>query len=314
MSTTNATTTAPPPAGPAPAQGRRRGLDQGGGGLFAVPYLIAFVLFMAAPILYGVYLAFTDESLAGTETRFVGFGNFAEALTDSEVWITLGHTLWFTLLTTVPLIVIPLAFAILVNAVLPGQWLWRLAFFTPYLLPVTVVALAWEWLYQPELGLLNGLLGAVGIEGPSWLNDEATAMIAIAITTVWWTLGFNFLLYIAALQDIPAHIYEAASIDGADGWRRLVSITLPMLSKTTGLVLILQLLASLKVFDQIYIMTYGGPAGSTRPILEYIYDTGFTNFRLGYAAAISYVFFALILIFALLQNRISARAARGDSK
>ena len=298
-------TDAPPYAEPT---GKRRNLRKGGGGWFALPYVIAFVLFLAAPILYGIYLSFTDESLAagGTTTNLVGFGNFGEALTDPEVWRTLGNTLWFTVLSTVPLVVIPLALALLVNAVRPGQWLWRLTFFLPFLLPVTVVALVWMWLYQPELGLYNALLGAVGLDSVQWLNDPSVAMVSIVITTVWWTLGFNFLLYLAAAQNIPAHLYEAAAIDGASPARRVWSITLPLLGRTTSLVVILQLLASLKVFDQIYIMTGGGPAGATRPILEYIYDTGFTNFRLGYASAISYVFFALIIVISLLQNRLFA--------
>ena len=302
MATTTQTSTT---VAPAASTGARRGLHSGGG-LFALPYVIAFVAFLVVPIVYGLVLAFTDESLAatGSDTSVVGFANFAEALTDSQVWATLGHTLWFTLLSTIPLVVVPLALALLVNATVPGQWLWRLVFFLPYLLPVTVVCLAWGWLYQPTTGLYNALLGAVGIAPVQWINDESTAMLSVVILTVWWTLGFNFLLYLAAIQNIPAHLYEAAAIDGADGRRRLFSITLPLLGRTTSLILVLQLLASLKVFDQIYILTAGGPAGATRPILQYVYDTGFTNFRLGYAAAISYVFFALIIIFSLLQTQL----------
>ncbi|MEV0614651.1 sugar ABC transporter permease [Nonomuraea sp. NPDC050404] len=277
--------------------------------LYVTPFLVSFALFLLWPIVYGVWMSFTDRDLAaGADPEFVGLANYAEALTDPMVWTTFGNTVLFTVLTTIPLVVLSLVAALLVNMGLPGQWVWRMAFFLPYLLASTVVSLFWEWLYNPELGLINTVLGMFGIEGKSWLQDPATAMGAIALTTTWWTLGFNFLLYLAALQNIPATVYEAASIDGAGKWRQLFSITLPLLRNTTVLILILQLLASLKVFDQIYQMTAGGPDDSTRSILMYVFDTGFTNYRLGYASAISYVFFAIILILSLLQFKFARRS------
>lgn len=290
--------TAPPP--------RRRPLASGGG-WFTVPYLVAFALFLVGPVVYGLYMAFTDQSLTGSGGSLVGASNFGEALQDPQVWATLRNTVVFTVISSVPLVVVSLALALLVHAVRPGQWLWRLTFFAPFLLPVTVVTILWTWMYQPDLGLFNAALGALGAEGVGWLTDENVALWSIALTTLWWTLGFNFLLYLAALQNIPQHLYEAAAIDGAGTWRRLVSVTLPMLARTTSLVVILQLLASLKVFDQIYLMTMGGPNNSTRSILEYVYDTGFTNYRLGYAAAISYVFFALIVVISLAQGWFVSR-------
>ncbi|HEY0217853.1 MAG TPA: sugar ABC transporter permease, partial [Cellulomonas sp.] len=182
---------------------------------------------------------------------------------------------------------------------LPGQWLWRTAFFASYLLPVAVVTMIWGWMFQPDIGLLNTALGRIGIEPVGWLTEEGLAMLSVALVTVWWTAGFNFLLYLAALQGIPPTLAEAATIDGAGAWRRLFSVTLPQLKNVTGVIVVLQLLASLKVFDQIYLLTTGGPDGSTRSILEYIYDTGFTGYRLGYASAISYIFFAVILVLTL---------------
>lgn len=160
---------------------------------------------------------------------------------------------------------------------------------------------------NPQLGLVNTALGWFGIEGKAWLQDPSTAMIAVVVTTVWWTVGFNFLLYLAALQNIPEQLYEAASLDGAGRWRQFVSITVPQLAPTTVLVLVLQLLASLKVFDQIYQMTGGGPGGSTRPVLLYIYEQGFTGYRLGYASAISYIFFFLIILISIAYMVISSR-------
>lgn len=277
--------------------------------LYVAPFFVTFALFLVWPTVSGIWMSFTDRDLAaGAEPKMVGFANYAEALTDPMVWTTFGNTVLFTLLTTIPLVVLSLAAALLVNMGLPGQWVWRMSFFLPYLLASTVVSLFWKWLYNPELGLINSVLGLFGSEGEKWLQDPNVAMISIAITTTWWTLGFNFLLYLAALQNIPATVYEAASIDGAGKWRQLFSVTIPLLRNTTVLILVLQILASLKVFDQIFQMTGGGPDDSTRSILMYVYDTGFTGYRLGYASAISYVFFAIILVLSLLQLRFARRS------
>lgn len=292
-----------------PGRARRRtGASGGSGWPFAVPFLVFFVLFLVVPIGYGVWMSFTDSSLTGHgDNTFAGFGNYAEAFTDSQVWQSLGNTAWFTVLSAVPLVVVSLVMAVLVHTGLPGQWVWRLSFFAPYLLPVAVVTQVWLMLFQPDQGLFNVMLRAVGIDGIGWLVEEKYAMWSIALLTLWWTVGFNFLLYLAALQSIPDHLYEAAALDGAGAWRRLWSVTLPQLRRTTALIGVLQVLASLKVFDQIYLLTKGGPAASTRPILEYIYDTGFTNYRLGYASAVSYVFFAIVVVLSLAQLKIFSR-------
>ncbi|MGW5463520.1 carbohydrate ABC transporter permease [Streptomyces sp. NPDC003996] len=264
--------------------------------LFALPFLVLFAVFMLWPLVQGLWMSLTDTSLSAHAPSFIGLDNFTEALKDAEMWRALGHTVWFTALSTVPLVVVALGMALLVHTGLPGQWVWRLAFFAPYLLPVGVVSLLWLWLYQPDLGLYNHLLDAFGLGQVAWLSDQSVAMWAIVLTTLWWTVGFNFLLYLAALQSIPDHLYEAAAIDGAGAWRRLWSITLPQLRRITAVITVLQILASLKVFDQVYLLTKGGPDNSTRPVVEYVYDIGFTGYRLGYASAISYIFFALVVL------------------
>lgn len=293
-----------------PAGGRRpapRRIRTGNGLVFVLPFLLVFGLFMVWPIVQGLWMSFTDSSLALRDTSFVGFDNYTEAFGDPDVWSSLGNTVFFTVVSSVPLVLVALAMALLVHSGLAGQWAWRLSFFAPYLLPVTVVTMIWTWLYQPELGMANQLLTTLGMEPVGWLSDESVAMWSVAALTVWWTVGFNFLLYLAALQSLPTTFDEAAALDGAGAWRRLWSITLPQLRRTTGLVAMLQILASLKVFDQIYILTKGGPNGSTRPVLEYVYDIGFTGYRLGYASAISYLFFALIVVVSLVQLRLFRR-------
>ncbi|MFJ8790770.1 carbohydrate ABC transporter permease [Streptomyces sp. NPDC102462] len=284
-----------PQASPRPAAAMARRLFAPGL-LFALPFLILFALFLLWPLAQGLWMSLTDTSLSAHTPGFVGLDNFTEALRDADMWRSLGNTAWFTVLSTVPLVVVALGLALLVHTGLPGQWVWRLAFFAPYLLPVGVVSLLWIWLYQPDLGLINHLLETLGLGQLAWLSDESVAMWAVVLTTLWWTAGFNFLLYLAALQSVPDQLYEAAALDGAGAWRRLWSITLPQLSRITVVITVLQILASLKVFDQVYLLTKGGPNGSTRPVVEYVYDVGFTGYRLGYASAISYIFFALVLI------------------
>ena len=288
-------------AAPKPRAGSTLRARDRSGYLFVAPFAVAAALFLAWPTLSGLWTSLTNRSLTGSGNEFIGFANYAEAFSDPQVWQTLWQTAMFTVASTVPLVLVGLVMALLVQTGLPGQWLWRTSFFASYLLPVAVVTAIFAWAFQPDIGLFNTWLGNIGIAPVGWLTDEGVAMLSVALVTVWWTVGFNFLLYLAALQGIPSTLYEAATIDGAGGWRRLFSITLPQLRNVTGVVVVLQLLASVKVFDQIYLLTAGGPDGSTRSILEYIYDTGFTNYRLGYASAISYVFFAIILIFTLVR-------------
>ncbi|MGW2282794.1 carbohydrate ABC transporter permease [Streptomyces sp. NPDC001770] len=301
--TAPAGSTAPPHASETPPAPRRRRSRTGGGGLFVLPFLVFFGLFLVWPVVQGLWMSLTDASLTLHDPEFVGLANYAEAFGDPDVWSSLGNTVFFTLISCVPLVLMALVMALLVHSGLVGQWVWRLAYFAPYLLPVTVVTLIWTWLYQPDIGFGNQLLASLGMEPVGWLSDESVAMWSVAALTVWWTVGFNFLLYLSALQSLPVTFDEAAALDGAGAWRRLWSVTLPQLRHTTVLVAMLQVLASLKVFDQIYILTKGGPNGSTRPILEYVYDVGFTGYRLGYASAVSYVFFALVIIVSVVQLR-----------
>ncbi|WP_026534011.1 carbohydrate ABC transporter permease [Arthrobacter sp. H14] len=271
------------------------------GWAFCAPFIFFFLAFLVWPIIHGLIMSFTGQTLTGANSGFVGFANYAEAFSDPDMWSSLGNTLYFTVASTIPLVLVALAMAALVNMGLPAQWLWRLSFFAPFLLASTVVSLFFTWMYNPQLGLFNELLGFVGIGPIPWLNDPSVAMWTIVIATVWWTVGFNFLLYLAAMQNVPAQHYEAASLDGAGRWRQFFSITLPQLGPTTVLIVILQILASLKVFDQIYQITGGGPGGATRSIVQYVFETGFTGYRLGYSAAISFIFFALILLISIGQ-------------
>jgi multiple sugar transport system permease protein len=264
------------------------------------PFFLVYVLFLLWPVVGALWSSLFDESLGAASTTWRGLGNFGELLGDGDFWSAMWHTLLFTLLSTPPLVILPLALALLVNRVVKGQWLFRLAFFAPYVLPVSVIVLVWQWLYQPGFGLINGYLTKLGFAEVNWLGAEGTAMVAVVIATVWWTLGFNFVLFLAGLQEISRELYEAAELDGASAWGQVRHITLPLLMPTTVLVIVLQVIASLKVFDQIYLLLQGGPNFSTRPAIQYIYENGFTQYRVGYASALSFVFFLVIVAISAL--------------
>jgi multiple sugar transport system permease protein len=284
---------------------RSRPVPDRSGIYFTLPFLLAYAAFLVWPLILGITMSLSNDSLSGTASGFLGLRNFAEALTDAAVWESLWHTAWFTLLSTPTLVLAGLVLALLANHLVPARWLLRLAYFAPFLIPVGAVALLWTWLFQPGFGLFDGMLSWVGIHlDVGWLTDPNLAMPSLVLTTLWWTAGFNFLLYLAAMQTIPPDLYEASALDGAGWWQQLRHVTLPMLKRTTVLIVVLQLLASLKVFDQIYLMTQGGPNHATRPVIQYIYETSFTGYRTGYGTAISYVFFALILVISLTQLRL----------
>lgn len=276
------------------------------GGWFVAPFLVLFALFVLWPVLRGVYLSFTDANISGTGEHFIGIDNYREALNDPVVWESLGHSAYFTLLVVPCITVLAFLMAMLAHHIERAKWLWRLCFFAPFLLPSTVAANLWQWLFNPGTGMINYVFGI----DTAWLTDKSYAMLAIVICTLWWTVGFSFLLYLAALQSIPDHLYEAARLDGANAWHRMVHITLPMLRNITGLVIALQILASLQVFDQAVVMQdFGtGPENSTRTFVQYTLEEGFTTYRVGYASAISIIFFVIIAAVALarmwlLRNR-----------
>jgi multiple sugar transport system permease protein len=294
---------------------KRREESRAGWGL-AAPFLIFYLLFVIGPIVYGIIMSFFNSSLQHAGLGgFAGASNYVSALTSADFWAAMWHTVLFTLMTTPPLVAIALVLAMFTDRLRRGRWFFRLLFFAPYVVPSSAVALIWGFLYTPELGLWQHWLSAVGITAPNWLNDPSWAMASIALMTVWWTLGFNFVLYLAGLQDIPRELYEAASVDGASPWRQLRSITIPMLRQTTLLVLVLQIIASLKIFDQIFLTTQGGPNYVTRPLLEYVYDIGFTDFRTGYAAAASMLYMLVIVavsvVWFVLNRRQQAAAGKG---
>ena len=277
--------------------------------VFTGPFFVLFVLFLFWPVLSALRTSLFDDSLVGA-TSWAGLENYRELLNDPNFWAAMWHTALFTLLSVPPLVLLALGLALMVSRVRRLQWLFRLAFFAPYVLPVSVVVLVWNWLYQPGFGLINSYLVGIGLAEVNWLGQPGVAMASAVIATVWWTLGFNFVLFLAGLQEIPRELYEAAATDGATPGQQLRRITLPLLTSTTLLVATLQVIASLKIFDQIYLLQLGtpGPENSTRPAIQYIYEAGFTQYRIGYASAMSFVFFLVIVVVAVVSMRWVRRA------
>lgn len=278
-------------------KGRASGTENRAGWLFATPFLVLYILFLIGPVVIGIVISlFNTTTVKSGLGSFVGLSNYADVLSNGDFWASMWHSVLFTLLTTPLLVLLPLVFAILASRMVRNQWFFRLAFFAPYVVPSSAVCLIFAFMYTPETGLITNAFGWVGLTAPNFFGTTSGAWFAVVLLTLWWTFGFNFILYTAAIQEISEEVYEAASIDGAGPWQQIKWITTPLLRPTMGLVLILQVLASLKVFDQIYILLAGGPAYSTRPVIQYIYDTGFTSYRGGYAAAATMVYFVILVL------------------
>lgn len=269
--------------------------------LFLAPFLIVYSLFMLYPIIKGFIISLHDWTL-GMDSTFVGLQNYVTMFKDSYFWEALGNTILFVLISTPALILVGLGIALLVNAGLKGTTFLRSVFFLPYVLSISVIASIWVFILQPYTGLLNTFLHKMGIvEEVFWLGDENLAWVSILLATIWWTVGFNMVLFLAGLQEIPDEYYEAAKMDGANSWKQFISITLPSLKGVMLLTVVLQTINSFKLFGQPYLMTNGGPGTETRALVQYIYEKGFIEQQMGVASSMSYVLFAITIVFAFIQ-------------
>jgi multiple sugar transport system permease protein len=281
--------------------GRREGLPAA---LLLAPFVAAFLLFFLVPAGITFWMSLTESSLTRSDA-FVGLANYATLAADPAFRDSVLNTFYFALLTVAPLTALGLLMALLADYFVKAQAWLQGVFFLPFVLPVSVMTLIADWMLQPSSGVINHVLG---IQRP-WLADPVWALPAVAIGTIWWTVGFNMLLFLAGLRNIPAELYEAAALDGARGWTLFRSITWPALRPVAATALVLQVIASLKVFGQTYILTAGGPFNTTRVTLQYMVETAFTQSDAGYAAAIAMAFVAIVLLLSLLQAWILRRWA-----
>jgi len=276
--------------------------------LFLLPGLGGLLLFTVLPILASLVLTLFQWDLL-TPPEFIGLANYSRLLGDNEFWAALGHTLGFIAGYLPLVLLLGLGVALALNAPLRGIGLIRSAFFLPVVSSWVAVALLWSWLFNPRYGLINYLLGLLGLPQPGWLFDPQWAMPAIVLTSVWKDLGFVVVLFLAGLQAVPQEYYEAASLDGAGRWVKLRAITLPLLAPTTFFVTIISLINSFQVFDQVWVMTEGGPAGATSVLVERVVRHAFSYGEMGYAATLSWAIFALVFVVTLVQLRLQRQEA-----
>jgi multiple sugar transport system permease protein len=272
---------------------------------YLAPFLAVFLTFHVYPIFYGLYVSLTSWDLL-TPPKWVGLNNYINLTHDSLFLTSLKNTALFVILDAPLAIVIPLCLALLVNDAMPGRTIFRSAFVTPLMISFASVGVLWQWIYNPALGLINYYAQAIGLPGQSWMSQAGWATFAIVITTVWATSGFNLVLFLAGLQNIPEHLYDAAKVDGAGAWALFRNITLPGLRPTMLFVTVTTIIGAFRVFVQVLVMTNnsGGPFDSTRTVVMHLYQTGFQFFRMGGAAAVAWVLFLIILVFTVIQFRI----------
>lgn len=276
-----------------------------------LPSLIGMFWFLMLPVISSFVLSFAKWDMIG-ELTWIGFGNYTTALTDPAVIGALRNTVTFILGYLPSVVAIALVLALLLNRSLRGRIAFRAIYFVPVVTSWVAVSLIWKWLLNPQYGLVNYALSFIGIEGPGWLFDPNWAMAGVIVTSVWKDVGFVTVIYLAGLQEIPETLYEAADLDGATPWQRFWTITWPMLAPTTFFVTTISLISSFQVFDQVWIMTQGGPAGATSVMVELIYKNAFSYFRMGYASAISWILFVLIFAVTIAQQLLQKRLDRSN--
>lgn len=276
------------------------------GWLFVAPMVLGFVTLLLIPLITAFYMSLTDWPLLG-EATFTGLDNYRTILTDSEFWKVLGNTVYFAA-GLVPLnIILALLLAVPLSKSLPGMGMYRTVIFIPVMTSLVVWSIVWKYMFATDSGFINQLLQLIGIQGPAWLYNTKLAMPAVIVTSVLKNVGLNMVLFIAALQQVPVQLYEAARIDGASKTATFFRITVPMITPTIFLTVMMTIIGSLKVFGQIYVMTQGGPAGSTKVLVYYIWEKAFKLFEFGYASALAYVLFVIILILTMIQWQMRKR-------
>ena len=278
--------------------------------LWVAPYFALYLALIAWPLVAGIWLSLHKADFFG-EKRFVGLENFVRLLNDEIFLGTVWNTFYFIFLTVPALAVIGLALALALNRETRTAAVLRAVFFSSSVLSVTIVTLLWRVVFIPDGGFLATVLGFFDRPPVAWLNDEDLALPAIAITTIWWCIGLPMMLFLAALQQVPKEIYEAAALDGAGRWRTLWSITLPSIRRTLLVVVIIEVVLQFQLFGQAQLMTLGGPNNASRPVVLFIYEIGFNRWDIGYAAAAAQILFAMILTVAMTQYFVARRREAG---
>ena len=278
-------------------------LDEGSALLFILPFLSVFALFYFWPVLRGVWISLHSWGIAGMQ-KYVGFKNYIGVLKNPDFYFYIWNSFYFVLLSTPVIIVLGLILALIINEKIIARTAIRAVYFLPYVLSVSIVSYIWMRMLDANNGLVNAVMGVVGLpKNVAWLTDTRFAWWSIVLTTAWWTVGFVMVIYLAGLQEIPEEYYEAADMDGANPMQKLLHIVLPSLSRVTRVQVFFQVIAGLKLFGQVHIMTQGGPGDTTNTLIRYIYVTGFKKDFFGDAAAQSVLFILLMLVISVAQYK-----------
>ncbi|MFD2611471.1 carbohydrate ABC transporter permease [Paenibacillus gansuensis] len=272
--------------------------------VFISPQILGLLLFSLGPVVFAFVISFMDWDISTTPS-WIGLRNYTKQLTDPIFWKIFRNTLVFALLYIPSTLVLSLVLAMMLNTHVAGKMFFRAAYFMPVITSTIAISLVWTWLYNPDFGLINAGLQAVGLKGVGWLTSLTWALPSIVIMAVWQSVGYNMVLFLAGLQGVPRHLYEASKIDGAGPLQRFWNITLPMISPTTFFVLTMLVIHSFQVFNEPYMMTKGGPADATNVIVLHIYNTAFQFYKMGEASAISFILFAIIFAVTLVQFKFS---------
>jgi len=277
--------------------------------LFLAPYLVLFLAFVVGPALFGIWMSLHDWDFQLPGKPFVGLQNYKDlfdplSATSLPFWHGMRATGIFTLASVPFLVALPLGLAVLLNRAFPGRTFFRAVYFAPYVLGVAVIGLMFRYILDTNFGILNAFLGLFGVSEIGWTNDQPWAWIGLVGLTVWWTLGFNAVIYLAGLQDIPAEQYEAAELDGANRWQQFWNVTVPGLRPVFVFVVTITILASANMFGQAVLVTQGAPGDSTTTAIMVITDTGLSQFRMGSATAMSYLLALCLAIISLVNFAI----------
>ena len=284
------------------------------GWFFIAPALALIAVFFFIPVAGSLLLSLTDFDIYAIadrgNARFVGLRNYIELFSNSVFWTALRNTFYFALVGGPLTVAASLAAALLINArVVRFKSFFRTIFFIPFVTTLVAVAIVWRYLYHPQYGMLNYVLGWFGVSPVDWLGDPRTAMPAIILLAIWKNFGYNMLIFIAGMQTIPSELYEAAELDGAGALRQFRHITLPMLAPTFLFVGVITMIGYFQLFAEPYVMTAGGPLRSTTSLVLLMYEEGFRWWRMGVAAAVAFILFAIILVWTLFQFRLQREAA-----
>ena len=261
-------------------------------------------------MLFGIYVSFTEWGIIGDPT-WVGWQNYHTAFADDWFWVAFKNVFLYALIIVPGVTILGLGFALFVDQGWPLSTVARTILFTPNVVSATVIGLVWVWVLDTQFGVVNHYLGFLGIPSIPWLTSVHWSLIGVSIASIWWDMGLAFILFLAALQDVPRDLYEAAHLDGAGRVQRFRHVTLPHIRPTVSMVVTLQLIATMRIFSQVYVMTNGGPAGGSLSVIHYVYQMGVVQFLLGLASAVSTMLFLAILVVTAIQRFILRESTLG---